>query len=597
MNRTQPAKTLTRNTNQGETSAHKKQPPWYKDIRLAFGILSIPVFLFSDQIVGLLFPAVSAAQANEYAQAVHFISGAITLFPLVTLIEQVTEYYEHNFHHSNDRFNALLRAGLLHTTFTNIAFLILTLLTLSIANSGSSSSDLIRIVQVSIAGSFVVSILFNLGLSIFIGGFNINKHKGRMHFSKELANQDSEMIAIAVIILSLPTLANRFNISPSFLDNLQYKVPTSTISNLSVIISFILIFIYVSYTLWTLFKLGDRQKQTNDDVEDTIMKLIFRAVRKVLISNDQITITQALRNPTVLQTNNKEIEADTNAEIQDQIDDLDIMLEEEEEEDFAHKEQLRQENLKRKEKKASVKFDVMAPATFIKNLFVAIFYIAISPFVMIFNIVKFPVTVASNRRKQKVIIQHKLAELPDEELLRRAERNKRIKDRAATKPENEHIIHVIGRISLLIIGGAGAVFVLDQMAHSIEGGLIEGLGLNPFFVGFIVLPIATGLVDIATAVRKAWNNDLQNSMAITTGSAIQTALLIGPLILLLSRFSLIQLPDINLVFGLFILAVFALIAYIYQIITIDGETTWFEGAQMLGIFMTIAVVVFFAKPS
>jgi Ca2+:H+ antiporter len=80
------------------------------------------------------------------------------------------------------------------------------------------------------------------------------------------------------------------------------------------------------------------------------------------------------------------------------------------------------------------------------------------------------------------------------------------------------------------------------------------------------------------------------------GSAIQSALVVGPVILLLSRLSFIALPDINLVFGLFILAVFGLIAYFYQIITVDGETTWFEGAQLLGIFVAIAVVVFFAQP-
>ena len=35
--------------------------------------------------------------------------------------------------------------------------------------------------------------------------------------------------------------------------------------------------------------------------------------------------------------------------------------------------------------------------------------------------------------------------------------------------------------------------------------------------------------------------------------------------------------------------------HFYQIMTVDGETTWFEGAQLLGIFAAVAIVVYFAQ--
>lgn|GEM_PF-5884953 len=152
----------------------------------------------------------------------------------------------------------------------------------------------------------------------------------------------------------------------------------------------------------------------------------------------------------------------------------------------------------------------------------------------------------------------------------------------------------VGRFILLIFGSVLVVLISGRMASSIEGGLVEGLGLNRFFVGLIVLPIASGLVDIIAATGKAWEDDAQYSLAITAGSAVQVALFVAPVLVLLSQVFYGILPDINMIFGFFILAVFALIVYYYQVMTVDGETTWFEGAQLLAIFFGVASVVFLA---
>jgi len=223
----------------------------------------------------------------------------------------------------------------------------------------------------------------------------------------------------------------------------------------------------------------------------------------------------------------------------------------------------------------------------------ALIFIVISPVLALYRAVTAPVRWWRWRQRQRVLREAHHHQLPLEEDTRRARRDERRKHEAS-ELRHEPLFLVLGRIVRLVLGVAGAVFVLDRMANSIEGGLVDGLGLNPFFVGFIILPIAAGLVDITTATRKAWKNEVQNTLAITAGSAVQSALLIGPLILLLSRLPFIGLADINLVFGLFILALFGLIAYFYQLMTMDGETTWFEGAQLLGIFAAVAVVVFFA---
>ena len=568
--------------------------PWYRDPRFSIGLVVAPAFFFTDQLVQLIAPGIDPHSALHIGEAIKFISGALLLVPLATLIESVTEYYEHNFHHRHDRYNALLRAGLLHTTFTNVAFLVLTLATLNAAEHSGGSGDLVRIVQVSIAGSIVVSILFTLGISIFIGGLNVRAHGGRLNFSKELANQDAELIAIAVVVLSLPTLASHFNISPSLTDSVVYRLPLAGVGTLSVVVSVILIVIYVSYFFWTLLRLGDRVGQTNEDVQADVMHTIARAVNKVFATQGKVSLVEALQEPNVYYASATDREKDRD-EVAAQMDELDASLEREEEEERAHAEMLAEENARRIHARTRASFSLFAPIHLLRYLLVAAAFILLSPVLALYRLAMLPIRVRRQRKAEAEIRALDLAMLPEEESVRRMARDKRRAERQGEPAQADPVLHVVGRIVILLVGGGGAVYVLDQMARSIEGGLVEGIGLNPFFVGFIVLPIATGLVDLVTSVRKAWRNDLQNTLAITTGSAVQSALLIGPIILLASRLPFVNLPDINLVFGLFILGVFGLIAYFYQIMTVDGETTWFEGAQLLGIFAAVALVVFFAQ--
>lgn len=565
--------------------------PWYRDLRFSIGIVAAPVFFFAGWFVQMAAPELDATTAQHAQQAIQFIAGAVLLFPLATLIEGVTGYYEHNFHHQHDRNNALLRAGLLHTTFTNIAFLILTIFTLS--HSGGSP-DLVRIVQVSIAGSIVVSILFNLGVAIFIGGFNVRRHGGRMNFSKELANQDAEMITIAVVILSLPTLASHFNISPSFLDKEVYRLPQANVADLSVIISVILVFIYISYFFWTLLRFGDRVGQTTEDVQDEVVKTITRAVNKVFVTQGAVSFYDALVAPSIHYPD-AAAEAADKLEIQNRMDNLDYSLEQEEAEESALEQERARENRRRIAIRQRNRYPITAPFRFARYIVLAVVFIVLSPALAIYRLVMLPARRYRQNKETFAIRASTQSQLPPTEVERRQAREQRRAAQGAGHSEAEPWLQVLERIVILLLGGGGAVYVLDQMAQNIEGGLVKGLGLNPFFVGFIVLPIATGLVDIVTATRKAWENDLQNSLAITTGSAVQSALLIGPLILIISRLPFFAVTDINLVFGLFILGIFGLIAYFYQIMTVDGETTWFEGAQLLGIFTAVAVVVFFAQ--
>ena len=148
--------------------------------------------------------------------------------------------------------------------------------------------------------------------------------------------------------------------------------------------------------------------------------------------------------------------------------------------------------------------------------------------------------------------------------------------------------------AILIAGTAGVVFISENMAKVFENeSLTHNLDVTPFFVGFILLPIASNLVEISAAVSAAFHNRMETCLAVTAGSAMQVGLLIAPLLVLVSHIA--GVTDFTLTFGVFVLAIFALIAYLFQIVTVDGETSWLEGLQFTSFFAVIVAVAYLSK--
>ena len=81
-------------------------------------------------------------------------------------------------------------------------------------------------------------------------------------------------------------------------------------------------------------------------------------------------------------------------------------------------------------------------------------------------------------------------------------------------------------------------------------------------------------------------------VSITVGSTIQVAMLVAPLLVIISY--LIGQP-MNLVFGNPIeLIAIAGAAFIVNSIAQDGETNWFEGVKLLAAYLVVAIVFYAA---
>ncbi|HEY7976175.1 MAG TPA: hypothetical protein VID72_12585, partial [Ktedonobacterales bacterium] len=141
----------------------------------------------------------------------------------------------------------------------------------------------------------------------------------------------------------------------------------------------------------------------------------------------------------------------------------------------------------------------------------------------------------------------------------------------------------------LVVATALVAVVSELLTGTIEP-LSKTLGLSSFFVGLIVLPLVGGAAEFATAMRAALADHMEVTMSVTAGSSIQIALLIAPLLILISPLVGTQL---DLDFTTLELVVFGLAAGLFALISLDGESTWLEGMQLCVFYLIVAVGAFF----
>ncbi|MDE3229008.1 MAG: calcium/proton exchanger [Chloroflexota bacterium] len=144
-------------------------------------------------------------------------------------------------------------------------------------------------------------------------------------------------------------------------------------------------------------------------------------------------------------------------------------------------------------------------------------------------------------------------------------------------------------IVALVVATALVAVVSELLAGAIEP-LSHDLRLSPFFVGLIVLPLVGGAAEYGSALRSALADHMEAALAVAAGSSIQIALLIAPLLILVSP--LVGAP-LDLDFSQLELVIFGLVAGLFALISLDGESTWLEGMQLCVFYLIVAVGAFF----
>ena len=149
------------------------------------------------------------------------------------------------------------------------------------------------------------------------------------------------------------------------------------------------------------------------------------------------------------------------------------------------------------------------------------------------------------------------------------------------------------RKSVLVLAGAGIlVGIMSEVLVGSIAGASRSIGLSEFFIGVIVVAIVGNAAEHWVAVLVAMKNKMDLSVNIAIGSSAQVALFVAPILVLASFF--IGPHPLALVFNGFELGAVLLAVLIANYVTQDGESTWFEGVQLLAVYLVFGIAFYFA---
>src|ERR1041385_1003278 len=120
------------------------------------------------------------------------------------------------------------------------------------------------------------------------------------------------------------------------------------------------------------------------------------------------------------------------------------------------------------------------------------------------------------------------------------------------------------------------------------------LGLSPAFVGFIVVALVGGAAEMVSAWSAAGKNRLDLSVGIALGSAVQIALFVAPVLVLLSY--VIGPKPMDLEFWHGAVAMMFIATMAASLVTNSGRSAWFIGVLVVMIYVVFALTLYLLPP-
>jgi Ca2+:H+ antiporter len=149
------------------------------------------------------------------------------------------------------------------------------------------------------------------------------------------------------------------------------------------------------------------------------------------------------------------------------------------------------------------------------------------------------------------------------------------------------------RRSILMLAIAGvAVGVMSEVLVGSIADASASVGISEFFIGVIIVAIVGNAAEHWVAVLVARKDKMNLAVNIAIGSSAQVALFVAP-VLVLASFVLGPAP-MPLVFNGFELGAVLIAVLIANVVTHEGESTWFEGVQLLAVYAILVLAFAFA---
>ena len=157
--------------------------------------------------------------------------------------------------------------------------------------------------------------------------------------------------------------------------------------------------------------------------------------------------------------------------------------------------------------------------------------------------------------------------------------------------EEEKAPASVGRSMLVLVAATvGIAWMSEILVAAIEPAAHE-FGLSNVFVGVFVVAIVGNAAEHATAISAALKDRMDLSLSISIGSSVQIALFVAPVLVLASLF--VSPAPMDLAFRAGLVLIVLLSVLITGQVAGDGRSDWLKGAQLLAVYLVLALTFFF----
>ena len=142
-----------------------------------------------------------------------------------------------------------------------------------------------------------------------------------------------------------------------------------------------------------------------------------------------------------------------------------------------------------------------------------------------------------------------------------------------------------------LIGASALAAWMSELLVGAAEGTGAALGMSQTFIGMIIVAVVGGAAESLSAIAAGRRNQLDLTLGVVYGSCIQIALFVAPALVLVSR--VIAPEPLDLSFSRVELSVLFLAVLIGATVANDGKGNWFKGVQLLAVYATIALLLYF----
>lgn len=150
-------------------------------------------------------------------------------------------------------------------------------------------------------------------------------------------------------------------------------------------------------------------------------------------------------------------------------------------------------------------------------------------------------------------------------------------------------LSVVGALTVLVTTTVLVSFCADYLVGAIDD-IVELSGLSKTFIGLIVIPIVGNAAEHATAIIVAMKDKMDLAIGVAVGSSLQIAIFVTPFMVIVGW--IIDVP-MSLYFSTFETAIMFISMFITNLVILDGELNWLEGAMLLSTYLIVALAFFY----